>query len=193
MSETSIKLIVGLGNPGLDYATTRHNAGAWLVEELAAKVGVTFQIESKFFGQICRVPLGPQACWLLLPTTYMNLSGKSVGALSHFYKINPEEILVVHDELDLGVGVMRLKSGGGAGGHNGLTSIFSSLQSQNFARLRVGIGRPARAEATVNYVLQRPTLDERILIDRGIEQALKVIPDAVNGELQKAMKVLHTV
>jgi PTH1 family peptidyl-tRNA hydrolase len=187
-----IKLIVGLGNPGPEYSATRHNAGAWLVEELAKKEGAAFQVESKFFGQLTRVAIGPHSCWLLLPTTYMNLSGKAVAAVSHFYRITPQEILVVHDELDLPVGTMRLKKGGGAGGHNGLTSIFNSIQSQDFARLRVGIGRPARAEATVNYVLQRPTLDERITIDRGIEQALKFMPDVAKGDIQKAMKDLHT-
>ena len=192
MDGLPIKLIVGLGNPGPEYSATRHNAGAWLVEELAKKEGAAFQVESKFFGQLTRVAIGPHSCWLLLPTTYMNLSGKAVAAVSHFYRITPQEILVVHDELDLPVGTMRLKKGGGAGGHNGLTSIFNSIQSQDFARLRVGIGRPARAEATVNYVLQRPTLDERITIDRGIEQALKFMPDVAKGDIQKAMKDLHT-
>lgn len=192
MSESSIKLIVGLGNPGSDYTSTRHNAGVWLVEELARATGASFQTESKFFSQIARTSIGRQACWLALPTTYMNLSGKAVAAISRFYRILPEEILVVHDELDLATGVVRLKFGGGAGGHNGLTSIFESIQSQQFARLRIGIGRPANSNATVSYVLERPTVDQRIEIDRSIEQALAVIPDAVQGELNKAMKTLHT-
>lgn len=188
----SIKLIVGLGNPGPEYSNTRHNAGVWLLEELAKKEGATFQIEPKFFGQLTRVAVGPHSCWLLLPTTYMNLSGKAVSAVSHFYRIDPNEILVVHDELDLPVGTTRLKFGGGAGGHNGLTSIINSIQSKDFTRLRVGIGRPARVEAVVNYVLQRPSLDDKIMIDRSIEQALKIIPDLAKGDLQKAMKDLHT-
>ena len=192
MNVPPIKLIVGLGNPGPDYAATLHNAGAWLVETLAKQEGASFQIEAKFFGQVTKVAIGPHPCWLLLPSTYMNLSGKSVGALSHFYRLEPSEILVVHDELDLPVGTVRLKHGGGAGGHNGLTSLFSSLQSQDFIRLRIGIGRPATAQPTVNYVLARPTLDEKISIDNSIDSALKILPDLAKGELHKAMKALHT-
>lgn len=189
----TIKLIVGLGNPGAEYENTRHNAGATFVTELARQHSVSLTPESKFFGLSARVFLGSNDVRLLIPTTFMNLSGKAVGAIAQFYKILPENILVAHDELDLPPGVARLKIGGGHGGHNGLKDIIKALaNNKEFARLRIGIDHPGNAKLVSNYVLRKAPLAEQQLIEESIHNSLRVLADAVNGDWNKAMKDLHT-
>ena len=186
-----IKLIVGLGNPGRDYAKTRHNAGFWLVEQLAAKARAGWSSESKFFAEIARISVGGAECWLIKPQTYMNLSGKAVQALANFYKILPSQILVCHDELDFACGIARLKHGGSAGGHNGLKDI-ERIYGKDYWRLRLGIGHPGDASKVVNYVLGYPVLDERIAIDLAITKSLLVIDLVLHGKFAEAQKKLHT-
>jgi len=183
----SITLIVGLGNPGAGYTETRHNAGFWLIERLATQHKAVFRPESKFHGEICQA----NSMWLLKPATFMNRSGQAVAAFIHFYKIMPTEILIVHDELDLPPGTARLKQGGGHGGHNGLKDIIAHLNTNNFLRLRVGIGRPAHSSEVTHYVLHTPTLSEQIAIDTALDTALTIIPSLQAGELNKAMQHLH--
>jgi len=190
---TSIKLIVGLGNPGAEYANTRHNAGADFVMELAQQYGITLSPDSKFFGFSGRGNIQNRDVRLLLPTTFMNASGKSVSAIAQFYKIEPEEILVAHDELDIAPGVARLKIGGGHGGHNGLRDIISSLaNNKNFARLRIGIDHPGNAKLVSNYVLKKAPTAEYQQIEDSLYQATKVIPLILEGKWNDAMKELHT-
>lgn len=185
-----VDLIVGLGNPGGNYEQTRHNAGFWFVDALARQGG-TFRPESKFQADACKISLAGHDCWLLKPTTFMNRSGQSVAALAGFYKIPVENILVVHDELDLPPGVARLKQGGGHGGHNGLRDIIARLGA-NFMRLRIGIGHPGSKEQVVDYVLQRPSLADRQQIESAIDAALAVMPELLCGEVQRAMNQLHS-
>lgn len=187
-----IKLIVGLANPGLEYENTRHNAGAWFVEQLARDYPVTLQAESKFFGLCGRVTIAGQDCRLLIPTTFMNRSGKAVAAISQFYKIAPEEILVAHDELDIPPGSAKLKQGGGHGGHNGLRDIISSLgNNKQFHRLRLGIGHPGHASKVVGYVLGKTPAKEREQIDSCIDEAIRVIEPTIKGDMSTAMNKLH--
>jgi PTH1 family peptidyl-tRNA hydrolase len=189
----TIKLIVGLGNPGLEYANTRHNAGADFVAELARQNSVSLTPESRFFGLSARIFFGAHDVRLLIPTTFMNLSGKAVGAIAQFYKILPENILVAHDELDLAPGIARLKIGGGHGGHNGLKDIIKALaNNKEFARLRIGIDHPGNAKLVSDYVLRKAPLAEQQLIEESIHNSLRVLPDAINGDWNKAMKDLHT-
>ncbi len=183
-----VALIVGLGNPGPEYDKTRHNAGFWFVDALAAG---GFRPEAKFQGEVARVHVGGHEVWLLKPMTFMNRSGQAVAAMARFYKIPPEAILVVHDELDLAPGVVRLKQGGGHGGHNGLRDIVSQLGSREFVRLRLGIGHPGNSREVVNYVLGRPPAGEREAIEAGIEAVRTVLPNLLAGELQRAMNTLH--
>lgn len=187
-----IQLIVGLGNPGPDYANTRHNAGAWLVEALAKRDGQPFRREAKFLGQCCVVKIESHACRLLLPTTYMNRSGQAVKALASFYQIPAEAILVAHDDLDLPPGVARLKRGGGDGGHNGLRDITAHLGTRDFVRLRLGIGHPGQSREVLDYVLGRPGRDDHQQIEQAITAALVVLPTVVKGDLAKAMNQLHS-
>lgn len=189
---TKIRCIVGLGNPGPRYETTRHNAGFWFVDELARRSGGVFRPEAKFYGETCRVTLDGHDCLLLKPSTFMNRSGQSVSALAKFYKANPAEILVVHDELDMEPGVARLKMGGGHGGHNGLRDIAAALGSKEFLRLRVGIGHPGQRDAVVDYVLARPSKSDRERIDEALARAERVVPEVLAGSLQKAMNLLHS-
>jgi PTH1 family peptidyl-tRNA hydrolase len=191
-STAMIQLIVGLGNPGQEYESTRHNAGAWFVEALAKQCGVTLLPEKKFHGLFAKVNLHGNTCYLLIPTTYMNNSGQSVAACADFYKLLPENILVAHDELDLPVGTTRLKFEGGHGGHNGLRDIFAHLNSPKFYRLRIGIGRPTAHHPVVDYVLHRPTKEEQTLIDQSLLSVEKILPDVLSGNIEHAMKVLHT-
>jgi PTH1 family peptidyl-tRNA hydrolase len=192
MSE-KIQLIVGLGNPGREYESTRHNAGAIFVEQLATAYRASWQEEKKFFGATAQITIDNQPLRLLLPLTYMNRSGQSVGAIVNFYKIEPENILVVHDELDLTPGIARLKLGGGHGGHNGLRDIIAALGSQNgFARLRIGIGHPGNAKMVADYVLKKAPAIEYDLMEDSITRALHAIPDVVTGQLDKAMLNLHS-
>lgn len=189
----SIQLIVGLGNPGAEYEHTRHNAGAWLVERLARSERINLLPERKFHGLYGKGRIGGQDCWLLIPTTFMNLSGQAVQALANFYKLTPEQILVVHDELDLPAGQARFKLGGGHGGQNGLRDIISKLgNNQNFHRLRIGIGHPGDKSKVTGHVLGKPTAAEQKLMDDVITEALHVLPQAVSGDLAKAMNRLHS-
>lgn len=188
-----IRLIVGLGNPGSEYAGTRHNAGQDLVELLARHQQAPLSSTPKFFGFSSSAQAQGTDLRLLVPTTYMNRSGQAVAALSKFYKIAPEQILVVHDELDLAPGVARLKFGGGHGGHNGLRDIISSLgNNKNFARLRIGIGHPGHASAVANYVLKRAAPADTQAIEHAIDESLRVINDLIDGEWDKATRTLHS-
>jgi PTH1 family peptidyl-tRNA hydrolase len=192
MASTPIRLIVGLGNPGSEYEATRHNTGFWLVERLAQRQNQSFKAESRHHGMTCRLSLQGHECRLLKPTTYMNRSGQAVASLANYFRIPPGEILVAHDELDLPPGDIRLKSGGGHAGHNGLRDIMSALGSRDFYRLRIGIDRPKQSGAVVNYVLGRPSKEDRQAIDDAIEQALDAMEEIIAGELQRAMNRLHT-
>ncbi|SFW17683.1 peptidyl-tRNA hydrolase [Nitrosovibrio sp. Nv17] len=187
-----MKLVVGLGNPGREYAATRHNAGAWWVARLAERLRVTLNAEAKFHGLCARVSQNDAEVWLLNPQTYMNASGKAVAALCRFYRIDPDEVLVVHDELDLPPGAAKLKLGGGLGGHNGLKDIAARLGTQDFWRLRIGIGHPGDRDAVVGYVLQPPHKDEGALIDEAIGRSLETWPLLAQGDCQAAMLKLHT-
>lgn len=191
-----IRLIVGLGNPGPDYEQTRHNAGFWLVDNLANSLpNARLQRESGFNAMVAKTTIGGNQLWLLEPQTYMNRSGQSVGAIARFYKINPDEVLVVHDELDLPPGAAKLKKGGSSGGHNGLKDITSALGTQDYWRLRIGIGHPRtlnQNQPVADFVLHRPRREEQLLIDEAIEKALRIIPTAVAGDFTKATMELHT-
>ena len=187
-----IKLIVGLGNPGREYAETRHNAGALFVEALARKQASPLKADSKFAGLSTRINLDGNDIRLLIPTTYMNRSGQAVAAISNFYKIATEEILVAHDELDIDIGTARFKQGGGHGGHNGLRDIISRCGGNNFHRLRIGIGHPGSADQVTGYVLTKAPQAEQQKILNCIDEAIHALPDAVTGNWAKAMNYLHT-
>lgn len=190
---TAIKLIVGLGNPGSEYRGTRHNAGADFVEELARQCSSVLQPESKFYGLAGRVTLSGHDLRLLIPTTFMNRSGKSVAAIAQFFKIAPEEILVAHDELDIPPGAARFKQGGGHGGHNGLRDIVPALgNSKDFYRLRIGIGHPGHASKVTGYVLGAPSQVDRTRIDASIDEAIAALPLLLDGDGTKAMTRLHS-
>ena len=189
---SAIRLIVGLGNPGREYETTRHNAGYWWLDELARLQNLSFKSEPKFHGLAARGQLHGHEMLLLKPQTFMNVSGRAVGALAQFYKIAPAEMLVVHDELDLPPGVARLKMGGGHGGHNGLKDIIAHLGSKDFWRLRLGIGHPGDRADVAGYVLNDPRREERELIDEAIQRALHVAPLIVEGKTEAAMLKLHS-
>ncbi|OHV12289.1 aminoacyl-tRNA hydrolase [Kushneria phosphatilytica] len=185
--------IIGLGNPGARYEATRHNAGFWLLEALARECGVSLREQRKFLGNYAKTTLEGRDIHLLAPTTLMNHSGQSIGALCKFFKLSPEQLLVVHDELDLLPGVARFKQGGGHGGHNGLRDTISALgNSRDFHRLRLGIGHPGSAAQVVNYVLSAPGKAERRAIDEAIEASLEQLPLAVKGDWARAMNHLHS-
>lgn len=188
----NIKLIVGLGNPGQEYQDTRHNAGFWFLDELAWQYKATFKNEKKFFGEIARISLSHQDLWLLKPETFMNLSGKAVAALAQFYKIQVDEILVVHDELDIDCGRIRFKQGGGNGGHNGLKDIQAKLGSANFYRLRLGIGHPGDKNLVTSFVLNKPTANERQLLDNAIVHARQAINLILDGNKEETVRFLHS-
>lgn len=187
-----VALIVGLGNPGSEYENTRHNAGFWFLDALARQHNVSFNLEKKFHGEVARIKHAGEDVWLLKPLTYMNLSGQAVQAIANFYKINLDQILVVHDELDLSVDTARLKKGGGHGGHNGLRDIASKMGGNDFLRLRLGIGHPGDKSKVTNHVLKKASTDDQISIERNIDRALTVLPLVIDGEIQKAMNELHT-
>lgn len=187
-----VQLIVGLGNPGPNYEQTRHNVGFVFVDMLARAKGVSLRPEAKFHGEVGKLMLDGHELWLLKPMTYMNRSGLAVGALAKFYKVPPESVLVVHDELDIPVGALRLKQGGGHGGHNGLRDIISQLGSREFPRLRIGIDHPGDSRDVTNYVLGSPSQTDRKLIGEAIDDALRELPLIVAGEMQKAMNHLHS-
>lgn len=185
-----IRLIAGLGNPGPEYAATRHNAGFWFVDEVADRLKVRLSPERSYFGHAARASVGGRAVWLLEPTTFMNLSGKSVAALARFFKIEPGEILVAHDELDLLPGQVKLKLGGSHAGHNGLKDIHAQLGSPDYWRLRIGIGHPGVKDQVIDYVLKRPIADQRVEIQKSIEQALSGLDLLLDGEMERAtMKI----
>jgi PTH1 family peptidyl-tRNA hydrolase len=187
-----IRLIVGLGNPSREHERDRHNVGFWLVERLADTLKVSLARQAKYHALVARSS-GPQGdVWLILPQTYMNRSGKAVGALAGFFKIAPEEILVVHDELDFPPGTVKMKLGGGVAGHNGLKDIAAVLGSQNFWRVRIGIGHPGDRDLVGDYVLAKPSPADREQIDATIQRALDVMPNILSGDLHGAMQKLHT-
>jgi PTH1 family peptidyl-tRNA hydrolase len=187
-----IALIVGLGNPGSKYSDTRHNAGFRFLEALSRKTGVVLNAESRFKGDVGRAVIANRDVWLLVPQTYMNLSGDAVAALANFYKIPPESILVAHDDLDLAPGTARLKLGGGHGGHNGLRDIVAKLGSSDFARLRIGIGHPGAAKLVESYVLKHASVDDQIAIDNAIDAAVAEIDAIVTGQHADVMNRLHS-
>ena len=187
-----ISLIVGLGNPGASYENTRHNAGAWVVNQLAAKYTQTLCVENKFFGLVGKINVAERKCYLLLPTTFMNNSGQAVAAMAKFYKIYMENTLVIHDEIDIPTGQVRLKFGGGHAGHNGLRDIIKHVGSKNFYRLRIGIDRPKSSDAVVDYVLKKPSASERCAINSTINKTLHLMPNIIAGKIDKAMQALHT-
>ena len=190
---SAIRLIVGLGNPGREYEATRHNTGYWWVDELARLQNLRFKNEAKFHGLTARGQLHGHEMLLLKPQTFMNVSGRAVGALAQFYKIAPAEMLVVHDELDLPPGVARLKLGGGHGGHNGLKDIIAHLGSKDFWRLRLGIGHPGERTDVAGYVLNDPRREERDLIDKAMQRALDVAHLIIEGKTEAAMLKLHSL
>lgn len=187
----NIRMIVGLGNPGAEYQATRHNAGFWFVDELAHRCSSSFRAEGRFFGEVCRIQVGASDCWLLKPMTFMNRSGQAVSALANYYKIEPEEILVAHDELDLPAGAAKLKQGGGHAGHNGLRDIIKALGSREFWRLRIGIDHPGSAKQVVDYVLGRASKEEFERIEDVIRDASALLPELLRGESQLVMNRLH--
>lgn len=191
MSE--IKLIVGLGNPGEKYADTRHNAGEWLIERLARRFNVSLNPESKFFGKTARTLVNGKEVRLLVPTTFMNLSGKAVGTLASFYRIKPEEILVIHDELDLPPGTAKLKQGGGHGGHNGLKDIVAQLgNNNNFYRLRIGIGHPGHRDLVAGYVLNKPSPADRNALEKVLDEATDCVEMIFKDGMVKATNRLNS-
>jgi|SRR5687767_3457553 len=187
-----IRLIVGLGNPGKEYERTRHNAGYWWVDAVAEARHAAWKKETRFSGWTTRVTEGGRDFHLLKPSTYMNESGRSVSALMRFFRIEPGEMLVVHDELDLDPGVVKMKKGGGTGGHNGLTDIAESLGSKDFWRLRIGIGHPGDRDLVADYVLDNPRRIEKDAIDPPFERSLELLPRIAAGRLQDAVTWLHT-
>ena len=190
MSQLVPKLVVGLGNPGAEYSETRHNAGFWFCERLARELGVSFSKEARFHGFAANAR--NDGVWLLMPQTFMNRSGQSVAALARFYRIEPAEILVAHDELDIPPGQLRLKFGGGLGGHNGLKDITAHLGTQDFWRLRIGIGHPGDRNEVVNFVLKRPGCAESDLIDESLDRALSAWAPMARGDWNAATQRLNT-
>ena len=188
---SDIRLIVGLGNPGREYERTRHNAGYWWVDAIAERKRAEWKKESKFAGLTARVVEGGAEYWLLKPATYMNESGRSVAALMRFYKLEPQALLVVHDELDLPPGAVKLKMGGGTGGHNGLTDIVEHLGTKDFWRLRVGIGHPGDKNKVADYVLDKARREEQEAIDPPFDRSLDLLP-RLAGRMTDAMSWLHT-
>lgn len=190
---TAIKLIVGLGNPGSEYRGTRHNAGADFVDALARANGATLRTESRFFGLAGQLTLSGHELRLLIPTTFMNRSGRAVAAMATFYKLDPPQILIAHDELDIAPGTARFKRGGGHGGHNGLRDIVPALGNDNdFYRLRIGIGHPGHASRVSGYVLSAPSADDRDRIDASISEAISALPLLLDGDDTRAMTRLHS-
>ncbi|NWG85935.1 MAG: aminoacyl-tRNA hydrolase [Hydrogenophilaceae bacterium] len=188
--EAGIRLIVGLGNPGSKYADTRHNAGFWWLDRLASRHAGLFRSEGKFFGEVCRIAVGGSELWLLKPSTYMNASGRAVAALANFYKIPIGHILVAHDDLDLPPGALRLKRGGGHGGHNGIRDISAALGA-DFWRLRIGIGHPGDKADVSDFVLHEPGRAEAALIEEAVDRAVPALPHLLKGEFDAAMRHLN--
>lgn len=193
---TATRLIAGLGNPGLEHETDRHNAGFWYLDELARQHRGNWRREARFHGEVARISIGGEDVWLVKPQTYMNRSGQSVSALARFYRITPAEVLVAHDELDLPPGTVRLKKGGGSGGHNGLKDISAALGGPDYWRLRIGIGHPRDlypGREVVDFVLQRPSRAEQEAIDSRLPAAIEIVPMLAAGQFERAGQKLHTV
>jgi PTH1 family peptidyl-tRNA hydrolase len=189
---TPLRLIVGIGNPGEQYARTRHNAGVWFVSALAERLGEKFKEEKKFFGRVAVAHFEQQEIRLLLPNTYMNESGKAVGAIAYFYKIEPEQIMIAHDEIDLPAGAIRFKQGGGLAGHNGLRDITRALGgSQDYKRLRIGVGHPGTKNGVKGHVLKTVSRTDEDVINRCLDEALYFTPVAVKGDWELAMNGLN--
>ncbi|ODS92935.1 MAG: aminoacyl-tRNA hydrolase [Comamonas sp. SCN 65-56] len=187
-----IKLFVGLGNPGPEYEATRHNVGFWWVDQLADQLKLHLAPERGYFSLMARASVQGKPVWLLEPQTFMNASGKSVAALARFYKIAPQEILVVHDELDFSPGQIRLKHGGSHGGHNGLRDIHAQLGASDYWRLRIGIGHPGAKAEVIHWVLGRPAPDDRKLIHMAMDHALTALPELLEGAMDKAVQRINT-
>jgi PTH1 family peptidyl-tRNA hydrolase len=187
-----IRLFVGLGNPGPEYAATRHNAGFWWIDALAQLTKVTLLMDKGYHGLLARTVLEGQNIWLLQPQTFMNQSGKSVAALANFFKIAPQEILVAHDELDVAPGEAKLKLGGSHAGHNGLRDIHAQLGSDQYWRLRLGIGHPGNRADVIHWVLKKPSPDDRIAITQTIDRAVKAMPHLIQGDMETATRMIHT-
>ena len=186
----NIQLIAGLGNPGNEYEKTRHNAGFWFIDQLVSQYNLTLKNESKFLGEVAKFNSPSGNIWLLKPTTFMNRSGQSIARLAQFYKIQPEQILIVHDDLDLPPGSVKLKQGGGHGGHNGLRDSIAQL-GKNFYRLRLGIGHPGNKEQVVGFVLGKTPQSEKRLIESAVDKSIDSIELILQGDMQKAMNQLH--
>ncbi|WHZ12335.1 MAG: Peptidyl-tRNA hydrolase [Burkholderiaceae bacterium] len=187
-----IKLFVGLGNPGPEYEATRHNAGFWWIDALADQLGLPLKADRSFQARVARGALHGRPLWLMQPQTFMNLSGRAVAALARFYKLAPDEILVVHDELDLAAGQAKLKLGGGHAGHNGLRDIHAQLGTPDYWRLRLGIGHPGTRAEVVDWVLRKPAPEQRIAIEDAIARSLKAVPHLVAGEMERATMAVHS-
>jgi PTH1 family peptidyl-tRNA hydrolase len=187
-----MQLIVGLGNPGAEYEHTRHNAGAWFVSRLATAENISFRVEKKFFGAIASDEIANKTIYFLIPNTFMNESGRSVTAVANYYKIAPAAILVAHDDLDLPPGTVRVKRGGGDGGHNGLRDVTAALKTSDYFRLRIGIGHPGHRDRVLSYVLNQPSKSDYERIHTAIDDAICMIPSLVKGQVEHAMKLLHT-
>ena len=187
-----IKLFVGLGNPGPEYEATRHNAGFWWLDALARELKAPLGLDKNYHGQVARTTVNGQSVWLLKPLTFMNLSGKSVAALARFFKILPAEILVAHDELDILPGQVKLKFGGSHAGHNGLRDIHAQLGTGDYWRLRIGIGHPGVKAEVINWVLKKPSAENRTAIEDCIARCIKAVPALLAGEMDKAMMLIHT-
>ncbi len=187
-----IRLFVGLGNPGSDYEATRHNAGFWWLDALARELKTNPLMDKTYHGLVARTLVNGQAVWLLKPQTFMNLCGKSVAGLVRFFKIQPQEILVAHDELDIVPGEARLKLGGSHAGHNGLRDIHAQLGTDDYWRLRLGVGHPGVKSEVINWVLKKPSLEHRLAIDQSIARALTALPHLLDGDMDKATMLVHT-
>ena len=187
-----IRLLIGLGNPGPEYEATRHNAGFWWLDAVARELKVGVAMDKAYHGLVARTMVNGQTVWLLKPQTYMNLCGKSVATLARFFKIAPQEILVAHDELDIAPGEAKLKLGGGHAGHNGLRDIHAQLGTDDYWRLRLGVGHPGVKSEVIHWVLKKPSLDHRVAIDQSIDRALTALPHLLAGEMEKATLLVHT-
>ena len=187
-----IKLFVGLGNPGPEYEATRHNAGFWWIDALASELKAPLNLDKNYHGQVARTTVNGQTVWLLKPLTFMNLSGKSVAALARFFKILPTEVLVAHDELDVVPGQVKLKFGGSHAGHNGLRDIHAQLGSADYWRLRIGVGHPGVKAEVINWVLKKPSQEDRAAMEDCIGRCLKAVPALLGGEMEKATMLIHT-
>ncbi len=187
-----IRLFVGLGNPGAEYEATRHNAGFWWIDALSRELKAPLSFDKSYFGQVARTTVNGQAIWLLTPQTFMNLSGKSVAALARFFKIKPEEILVVHDEIDIVPGQVKLKFGGSHAGHNGLRDIHAQFGTGDYWRLRLGVGHPGVKSEVIDWVLKKPSQEHRVAIEDCITRSLKAVPPLLAGEMEKATMLIHT-